>query len=66
MVPARVPRPIVEKINRDVIEIIQSAKVQDRLKAQFLIGLADTPQQFDVIISDDTAALADVFKDSIS
>ena len=63
MAPARVPRPIIEKINRDVIDIIRSAKVQEKLKAQYLLGLADTPAQFDAMIQNDTAALADVFKD---
>jgi tripartite-type tricarboxylate transporter receptor subunit TctC len=63
MAPARVPRPIIEKINRDVIDIIRSAKVQEKLKAQYRLGLADTPAQFDAMIQNDTAALADVFKD---
>ena len=47
----------------DVIDIIRSAKVQEKLKAQYLLGLADTPAQFDAMIQNDTAALADVFKD---
>jgi tripartite-type tricarboxylate transporter receptor subunit TctC len=63
MAPAKVPRPIIEKVNRDVIDIIQSAKVQEKLKAQYLLGLADTPAQFDAMIQSDTAALADIFKD---
>jgi tripartite-type tricarboxylate transporter receptor subunit TctC len=63
MAPAKVPRPIIEKVNRDVIDIIQSAKVQEKLKVQYLLGLADTPAQFDAMIQSDTAALADVFKD---
>jgi tripartite-type tricarboxylate transporter receptor subunit TctC len=63
MAPARVPRPVLQKINADVAEIIKSKKVQDKLRAQFLIGLSDTPEQFDEIIRNDTAALADVFKD---
>lgn len=62
MVPARVPRPVVNKINKDVTDIIKSEKVQEKLRSQFLIGLADTPEQFDEIIKSDTAALADVFK----
>ena len=66
MAPARVPRPIIEKVNRDVVEIIQSAKVQEKLRAQFLIGITDTPQQFDEIIRKDTTALADVFKDGVN
>jgi tripartite-type tricarboxylate transporter receptor subunit TctC len=66
MAPARLPRPLVHKINKDVVEIIQSAKVREKLQAQFLIGLADTPEQFDEIIRNDTAALGDVFKDSVN
>jgi tripartite-type tricarboxylate transporter receptor subunit TctC len=63
MAPALLPRPIIDKINRDVIEIIRSVTVQEKLRSQYLISLADTPEQFDEIIRTDTAALADVFKD---
>jgi tripartite-type tricarboxylate transporter receptor subunit TctC len=63
MAPARVPRPVLEKIHADVVEIIKSDKIQEKLRAQFLIALADTPQQFDSIIREDVAALADVFKE---
>jgi tripartite-type tricarboxylate transporter receptor subunit TctC len=66
MTPARVSRPVVQKINSDVIEIIKSDKVLEKLRAQFLIGLADTPEQFDEVIRNDTAALADVFKDFVN
>jgi tripartite-type tricarboxylate transporter receptor subunit TctC len=65
MAPGRVPRPLVNAINKDVLDIIQSAKFRERLQAQFLIGLADTPEQFDAIIRNDTAALSDVFKDLV-
>src|SRR5262245_32318563 len=50
MAPAGVPRPIIEKINRDVVQIIKSPEVQAKLAAQFVIGVTDTPQQFDKII----------------
>lgn len=63
MVPAGVPRPIVEKINRDMVQIIQSPEVKAKLAAQFVIGVTDTPQQFDKIIKDETANLAEVFKE---
>ncbi len=66
MAPGRLPRPLVNKINKDVLEIIQSAKFREKLQAQFLIGLADTPEQFDEIIRNDTAALNDVFKDFVN
>jgi len=66
MAPGRVPRSLVEKINKDLLEIIQSPKFREKLQAQFLIGLADTPEQFDEIIRSDTAALGDVFKDVVN
>src|SRR6516165_2268604 len=63
MAPAGVPRPIIEKINRDVVQIIKSPEVQAKLAAQFVIGVTDTPQQFDKIIKDETANLTEVFKE---
>jgi tripartite-type tricarboxylate transporter receptor subunit TctC len=63
LAPARVPRPVIDKINRDVVDIIKSPSVQAKLKSQFLIGITDTPDQFDRLIREDTASLADVFKD---
>jgi tripartite-type tricarboxylate transporter receptor subunit TctC len=63
MVPAGVPRDIVAKINRDVVEILKSPEVKDKLAKQFVVGHADTPEQFDKIIKDETAHLTEVFKD---
>jgi hypothetical protein len=56
----------VNKINKDILDITQSTRFREKLQAQFLIGLADTPEQFDAIIRNDTAALADVFKDYVN
>jgi len=63
MVPAGVPRDIVAKINRDVVAILKSPEVKDKLAKQFVIGHADTPEQFDKIIRDETAHLTEVFKE---
>jgi tripartite-type tricarboxylate transporter receptor subunit TctC len=63
MVPAGVPRDIVAKINRDVVAILNSPEVKDKLAKQFLSGHADTPEQFDKIIKDETAHLTEVFKE---
>jgi tripartite-type tricarboxylate transporter receptor subunit TctC len=64
LVPAGVPRPIVEKLNRDVVASIKSADVDAKMKAQFVIPLTDTPAAFDKIIRDETANLTKVFKDA--
>jgi tripartite-type tricarboxylate transporter receptor subunit TctC len=63
MVPAGVPRDIVNKLNRDLVAILQSPDVKDKLAKQFVIGHADTPEQFDKIIRDETAHLTEVFKE---
>jgi tripartite-type tricarboxylate transporter receptor subunit TctC len=60
---AGVPRDIVNKINQDVVAILQTPEVKAKLAAQFVVGAADTPESFDKIIRDETAHLADVFKD---
>lgn len=62
MAPAGVPRPVVEKINHDIVQILQSPEVKARLAAQFVIGVTDTPAQFDKIIKHETANLTEVLK----
>ncbi|MFL6798326.1 MAG: Bug family tripartite tricarboxylate transporter substrate binding protein [Xanthobacteraceae bacterium] len=64
MTQAAVPREIVKKLNHDIVEILHSPEVQAKLAAQFVIGRADTPEQFDKIVADETARLAEVFKEA--
>jgi tripartite-type tricarboxylate transporter receptor subunit TctC len=64
MTQAAVPRDIVNKLNRDVVAILQSPEVKDKLAKQFVVGHADTPEQFDKIIKDETANLTEVFKEA--
>jgi tripartite-type tricarboxylate transporter receptor subunit TctC len=63
MTQAGVPREVVNKINQDVVAILQAPEVKAKLAAQFVVGAADTPEQFDKIIGDETAHLTEVFKD---
>jgi tripartite-type tricarboxylate transporter receptor subunit TctC len=42
---------------------LQSPETKAKLAAQSLVGAADTPEQFDKIIRDDTARMTEVFKD---
>jgi tripartite-type tricarboxylate transporter receptor subunit TctC len=63
MTQAAVPRQVVNKINQDVVAILQTPEMKAKLAAQFVVGAADTPQEFDKIIRDETARLADVLKD---
>jgi tripartite-type tricarboxylate transporter receptor subunit TctC len=64
MTQAAVPREIVNKLNRDMVAILQSPEVKAKLAAQFVTGHADTPEQFDKIIRDETAHLTEVFREA--
>jgi tripartite-type tricarboxylate transporter receptor subunit TctC len=64
LAPAGVPRPIIDKINRDVVASIKSADVDAKMRAQFVIPLTDTPAAFDKIIREETEKLTQVFKEA--
>jgi tripartite-type tricarboxylate transporter receptor subunit TctC len=45
------------------VQFIRSPEVKAKLAAQFVIGVTDTPEQFDKTIKDETANLTEVFKE---
>jgi tripartite-type tricarboxylate transporter receptor subunit TctC len=61
---AAVPRPIVQKINKDVTELLKSPETVAKLRAQFVLPVSDTPEQFDEIIRRESAHLAEVFREA--
>ena len=63
MAPAGVPRPLIEKINRDVVAILKTPEVEAKIKGQFAIPVTDTVEKFDKQIRDETAHLTEVFKE---
>lgn len=65
MAPAGTPRPIIDKINRDVVDIIKTDDIKTKFAAQGVEAMPMTPQAFDKIIADDTARLAEIFKDGL-
>lgn len=64
MAPAATPRPIVEKLNKDIVAALKSPELLAKFKAQFVLPLTDTPAAFDKIIRDETANLTAVFKEA--
>ena len=62
MAPAGVPKDIIAKVNHDVVDILKSPATKAKLAAQFLIGVTDTPEQFDQLIRAETARNAEAFK----
>jgi tripartite-type tricarboxylate transporter receptor subunit TctC len=64
MTQSGVPRPIIEKINKDVTALLKSPEVEAKMKAQFVIPVTDTPEDFDKMIRVESAHLAEVFKEA--
>jgi tripartite-type tricarboxylate transporter receptor subunit TctC len=63
LAPAGVPRDIITKINHDVVAILKTPEVAAKVKAQYAIPVTDTPEAFDKTIHDETAHLAELFKE---
>jgi tripartite-type tricarboxylate transporter receptor subunit TctC len=64
MTQAAVPRPIVEKINKDVTDALKSPETVAKLRAQFVLPVTDTPESFDETIRRESANMAEVFKEA--
>ena len=67
MMPANGPPAVVEKINRDVVQVLQMPDVRDKLAKQGVVPVFNkTPAEFDAIIKQDTARYTEVLKDLIN
>ncbi len=64
MAPAGVPRDIIAKINKDVVQMLQTPQAKAKLAAQVVLPVTDTPEAFDKIIREETANLTQVFKEA--
>lgn len=62
LAPGATPRAIVERINAEVIRIVQSADMQQRLRSEAFEVPADTPDQFAAAIRAEIAKWANVVK----
>jgi tripartite-type tricarboxylate transporter receptor subunit TctC len=53
LAPAGTPRPIIEKLNREIVRILRSADVTALLKEQGVDVVGDTPEEFASVIRTD-------------
>ena len=58
--PAGTPRPVIERLNREVLRVLDLAEVRAQLAAQSIEVAAGTPEQFGELIRSDTAKWARV------
>jgi tripartite-type tricarboxylate transporter receptor subunit TctC len=60
--PAKTPRDIIMKINADVIKVVNSPELKERLKAEGSDPVGSTPEKFGTFLRDEIAKWAKVIK----
>ncbi len=64
LAPAGTPRPVVDKLNGEVVRILQLPDVRERLSAEAFELPADTPDQFAAVIKSEMSRWARLVKDT--
>ena len=62
LVPAKTPRPIVEKLSADIGKVLQTSDVRDKLNAQGNFAWGSTPEQFAALIKSEIERFAEVVR----
>jgi len=62
MAPAGTPKPIIEKISKDIARIIAIPDVRDRILAQASEPISNTPEQYRAFIAQETKKWSEVIK----
>lgn len=60
--PGATPKPIIDKINKDVVAIIRAPELRDKLAAQLMEPVGSSPKQFRAQIDGEIARWAPVIK----
>lgn len=62
LAPAGTPRPIVDRINRDIAKVLQLQDIRTRMQRQGIEQRAGTPEQLDRAIRNDTVRFGPLFE----
>ncbi len=62
--PAGLPRPIVDKINRDVVEIVRSAAFQEKLRPYSARGLGTSPEEAGAFMKQENDVWSSIIRDA--
>lgn len=62
--PAGLARPIVERLNKEIVDIMRTVEMRERLANQGAEALTSTPEQFAAYIKSETAKWAKIVRDS--
>jgi tripartite-type tricarboxylate transporter receptor subunit TctC len=64
MAPAGTPKPILDKISKDIALVLDMPDVKEKLQVQGSIPAPNTPEQFDAIIKSDTERYGKIMRDA--
>jgi tripartite-type tricarboxylate transporter receptor subunit TctC len=64
MAPAGTPKPILNKVNQDIAAVLKMPDVLEKLEAQGAIPVTNKPEEFDVIIKNDTERYTKLLRDA--
>ena len=62
--PAGIPKPIVDKLNAELIKVMRSPELRERIRGQFFDLWTSTPAEFTAVIKSDLAKWGKIVKDS--
>ncbi|MGZ5094362.1 MAG: tripartite tricarboxylate transporter substrate binding protein [Burkholderiales bacterium] len=60
--PSKTPKPIVEKLSREIIRIVRLPDVKERLNSQGLDAVGSTPEELSALIKSEIAMFAKLVK----
>ncbi len=64
LAPAGTPRPILQKVSRDIAAVLGLADLRERMHKQGALPVASTPEQFDAVIRNDTERNGKILRDA--
>ena len=64
LAPAGTPRPVVDRLNREIVAAVKSQEIQDRLVGEAVIPIGSSPEEFSAHIAKEFARAAKVIKES--
>ncbi len=64
LAPAGTPKPILNKVSQDIAAVLKMPDVVEKLEKQGSIPVTNTPEQFDLILKNDTERYTKLLKDA--
>ena len=64
MGPKGLPKPIVTKLNAELIKVLRSTDTREKVRGQFFELWTSTPEEFAAVIKSDSAKWGKIVKDS--